>query len=81
MEDSPYKVYLEYLLGTKGQGVKVTLHRADAPDLRGELAEVEERGCFISQPGSRPDSVLRVFVAHENIRGVVCEEWDLENIK
>jgi hypothetical protein len=75
--NSPYKYRLEKFKGKRGI---ITIHRADAPNLEGQVAKVEEDGCEIDQEGSSPDSVLRTFVSYEDIRGISSEEWDLDNI-
>lgn len=73
--NSPYKYKLEKLEGTQA-GKQVTIHRADAPDVKGELVEVDEYGCSLKQ--SDGEAATTTFVAFEHIRGVASVDWDLE---
>lgn len=73
--NSSYKYRLEKL-----QGKEVTIHRAGAPDVTGEVVKVEEAGCEIKQAGSRADSANFVFIAYEDIRGIAHEDWDLDGV-
>ncbi len=72
--NSPYKYRLDKL---KGQ--EVVIHRANASDVKGDLAEVGEAGCVINQQTSL-ETVLAVFIAYENIRGVGNEVPDYKHL-
>ncbi len=47
---------------------EVVISRADTSELKGMLFEVDDDGCVIHQ--SLPGSLLEVFVAYEDIRGI-----------
>ncbi len=70
---SPYK---QKLKGFEGMRHVVTIHRADAPDLKGKVKKVDDYGCTIHQPTNTPGGTLDVFVTYEDIRGVGTEGTD-----
>ena len=70
---NPYRTKLEVHVGTDQQ---VVVHRANAPDLNGTVAKVDDDGCTIKHP--RAVAALYVFVAYEDIRGIGQLDWDLE---
>ena len=72
--NSPYY----YRLKKIGKDQAVVIHRADAPELTGTLINIGQGGCTVQQPGSKDESVLKVFVAYPDIRGVGQEGWDVE---
>ncbi|MDO8496617.1 MAG: hypothetical protein Q7S43_04200 [bacterium] len=74
--NSPYKKRLEDLMGQN-----VVVYRADTSDVYGKLSEVDEDGCVVNNPNaSSPGTVLAIFVAYEDIRGVGHEIPDYDNI-
>lgn len=73
MSDNPYYSQL-----WKYQGKKVTLHRANAADLTGQIQDISHEGCYVTNPGNEPESIRRVFVALKDIRGIEHDYWDLD---
>lgn len=73
--ESPYKNQLRKL-----RGKKATIHRADSENLTGTIKNIGNEGCTIQQPCAVADSIVTVFVAYCDMRGVASLDWDLENL-
>ncbi|HEU5114362.1 MAG TPA: hypothetical protein VFT82_01190 [Candidatus Paceibacterota bacterium] len=72
--ESPYRKLLQELLNRE-----VTLHRAGASDIKGEVIKVGDfDGCVLKQPDG--ESCTTVFVAYSDIRGVAAVDWDYDVI-
>ena len=69
--------YKQHLFGLEGNNI--VIHRANAADIEGKLAEVCEDGCRIQQSYNN-DWVKMVFIAYTDIRGVVRWEPNTDNI-
>lgn len=72
---NPYKARLLDLAGAEA-----IVHRAGATDLRGKIADVQERGCIIAVKSENPERVQSIFVAFRDIRGVGTNDWDMDVI-
>ncbi len=66
---SPYKAKLTGFVGMENM---ITIQRADAPDVVGQIKNVDDFGVTILQAYSdkQDDGRLKLFIAFEDIRGV-----------
>lgn len=75
---SPYKNVLEEHVDS---GHPVTVHRNGAPDVQGEVEEVNDHVATLSyMDPEHPGGLRRVHVAYEDMRGIEISDWDYQNL-
>lgn len=64
------------------KGQDVAIHRSGAPEVKGKVYKVEDGGCCLlcKEGAASADSVLKVFIAFESMRGIATLEWDYDVI-
>ncbi len=71
--------YHKQLKALKKREALVTINRADAKDVIGRVTAVDEHGCAVGVPIGI-GTMLTVYVAYRDIRGIASTGWDLDSI-
>ena len=76
---NPYQKRLEQIKASSDDERDVVIHRHGASELKGKLHSINDDGCEVSikEATLSPDSMLVVFVAYEDIRGIGVTEWSM----